>query len=41
MENAPLNKTQALTKSVNMDIWITGTLNQLLRRGPYTQIKFK
>ena len=38
-ENTPLNKTQAITKSRNMDIWETGTLNQLFIRGSYTEIK--
>ena len=28
-ENAPSNKTQALTKSMNKDIRVVGTLNQL------------
>ena len=32
-EKAPSNKTPALAKSMNMDIWIVGTLNQLLIRG--------
>ena len=27
-EKAPLNKTAALTKSTNMDIWVVGTPNQ-------------
>ena len=31
-ENALTNKTQALTKSMNMDIWIIGTLFQLFMR---------
>ena len=29
----PSNKTQALTKRVNMDIWVVGTTNQLFIRG--------
>ena len=32
-EKAPSNKTPALTKSMNTDIWVVGTLNQLFRRG--------
>ena len=28
-KNAPSNKTQALTKNINMDIRVVGTLNQL------------
>ena len=37
---APTNKTPALTKSMNMDIRIVGTLNQLFIRDSYTEIKF-
>ena len=40
-ENTPSNKTQALTKSTNMDIWLIGTLTQLFIRGFYTRIKGK
>ena len=29
-EKAPSNKIPALTKSMNMDIWLVGTSNQLL-----------
>ena len=32
-EKAPSNKTPALTKSTNMDIWVVGTSNQLFVRG--------
>ena len=39
-ENAPSNKIPALTKSMNMDIWVVGTTNQLFIRGSYTEIKF-
>ena len=39
-ENAPSNKTPALTKSMNMGIWVVGTTNQLFIRGSYTEIKF-
>ena len=39
-ENTPSNKTQGLTKSLNMDIWEIGTLNQLFIRGSYTQVNF-
>ena len=38
-ENALTNKTQALTKSMNMDIWVISTLNQLIVRGSYTEIQ--
>ena len=38
--NIPSNKTQTLTKSTNMDIWLIGTLNQLFIRGFYAQNKF-
>ena len=39
-ENTPLNKTEALPKSMNMYIWATGTLNQLFITGSYTYSKF-
>ena len=39
-ENAPSNKTPALAKSVNKDIWIVGTSNQLFIRGSETETKF-
>ena len=32
LEKAPPNKTSALTKSMNMDIWVVGTSNQLFIR---------
>ena len=31
-EKAPSNKTPALYKSMNMDIWVVGTSNQLFIR---------
>ena len=37
-ENTPLNKTEALTKSINVYISTTGILNQLCIRDSYTQI---
>ena len=40
MEKKSSSKIQGLTKSINMDILIIGTLNQLFMRGSYTQIKF-
>ena len=39
-EKAPSNKTPALTKSMNTDIWVVGTSNQLFRRGSYFETKF-
>ena len=33
MEKTPSNKTPALTKSMNMDIWVVRTSNQLFIRG--------
>ena len=39
-ENLPSNKTQALTKNMNREIWGVGTLNLLFIRGSYIQIKF-
>ena len=38
--SVPLNKTQALKKSLNMDIWSFGRLNQLFIKGSYTETKF-
>ena len=32
-EKAPSNKTPALTKSTNMNIWLVGTSNQLFKTG--------
>ena len=32
-ENGPSNKTPALRKSTNMDVWALGTINQLSIRG--------
>ena len=37
MENTPSNKTHALTKSMNVDILVVGTLNQLFLRSSYTR----
>ena len=37
-ENTPSNKTEVLTKSMNMYISATDTLNELLLRGSFTQI---
>ena len=36
-ENTPSNNIQALMESMNTDIWVIGTLNQLMRSS-YTQI---
>ena len=33
-------ETNALAKSMNMDILVVGTLNQLSKRGSFAQIKF-
>ena len=38
-EKTPPKKTQALTKNMNIDIWIVGTLSQLFIRGSYIQVK--
>ena len=38
-ENTLSNKNQALMKSMNMDIWVIDTLNQLFNRGSYIQVK--
>ena len=39
-EKASLNKTPALSKSMNIDIWVVGTSNQLFIRGSQTETKF-
>ena len=39
-ENTPSNKTEALTKSINMYSWTIGILNQLFIIDSCTQIKF-
>ena len=39
MENTLSNKTQALRKSMNMNIWEIAASNQFIR-GFYTEIKF-
>ena len=36
----PTNETQALTESMNMDISVVRTLNQLFIRGSFIEIKF-
>ena len=40
MKKAPLNKTQVLTKSMNMGIWVVVTSNQLFITGSFTETKF-
>ena len=39
-ENTPSHKTQVFTKSMNINIWVLGTLNHFFIRGSYTEIKF-
>ena len=39
IEKAPSSRTQALTKSMNMHIWLVGTSDQLIIRGSYTETK--
>ena len=39
-ENTPLNKTEALTRGMNMEIWVVCTSKQLFTTGSYGQIKF-
>ena len=39
--HAPSNKTQALSKIMNMHSWVIGTLNRLIMRGFYTKTKKK
>ena len=38
-ENVPPNKTQALTKCWNMNIWVVGTIDQLFKRGSCNKVK--
>ena len=38
-EKVPSNKTLALAKSINMDIWIVGRSTQLFIRGSYAVLK--
>ena len=40
-ENAPSNKAKVFMKSMNMDIWVVSTLNQLFMKGPYDKINFE
>ena len=39
-ENTLSNKTQVLTKSMNINIWEFGILGQLCMRDSHTQIEF-
>ena len=39
-ENAPSIKTLALTKSMNMEIWLAGLSNQIFIKRTYTETKF-
>ena len=39
-ENTFSNETQAITGNIDTDIWVLGTLSQLVTRASYTQIKF-
>ena len=39
-KKAPSNKTPALEKSMNMDIWVAGISNQLFITGSCTETKF-
>ena len=39
-ENTLPNKTQVLTKSMNINIWVIGTLSQLFKRASHAQFKF-
>ena len=40
-ENARTNESQAFTESVNLDIWVVPTLNQLLIRGSFAELNFQ
>ena len=39
-EKAPSYKTPALLESMNMDIWVVGTSNELFIAGSSTETKF-
>ena len=39
-ENAPTNESHVFTKSVNMDILVARTLNEIFITGSFTEIKF-
>ena len=39
-EKAPSNKSPALKKIIDMNIWVVGTLSQLFIRGSYTKTNF-
>ena len=39
-ESALPNKTQEVTKSMNIEIWLNGTLNQLFKICYFTLLKF-
>ena len=39
-KKTPSNKTQALAKSINKDIWVVSTLNLIFITGIYNEIKF-
>ena len=39
-KNTSSNKTEALTKGINMYIWAIGRLKQLIIRNSYTQFTF-
>ena len=41
MCNKVLNKVQALTKSMNMNIWVVGTLKQLIMRVFILKLNFQ
>ena len=40
-EKAPSNKTPALMKSTNMDIWVVGISSQFFLRGSETETNFQ
>ena len=39
-EKLPSKNTRALSKGMNIDIWVVGTSNQRFMRGSYTETKF-
>ena len=40
IDKTPLNKTPVLRKSMNMNMWVAGSLNQLFIRGFSTETNF-
>ena len=39
-KNTVSNRTQVVTKTIDMGIWVVGTLIQIFIKGSYTETKF-